>query len=62
MHEKLIHNERMRIWQGIQELYDNSHQSRTPIYQDTIYEHMRKLVWPAQQHPPQRFRDIANGE
>lgn len=60
MNDKLIHDERMRIWQGIQELYDNSHKSRTPIYQDTIYEHLRQLVWPA--HPPRSFRDVANGE
>ena len=62
MSDKLIHEERMRIWQGIQELYDNSHKSRTPIYQDTIYEYMRKLVWPAKIHPPLSFRDTANGE
>lgn len=63
MNDKLIHDERMRIWEGIQSLYKNSHKSRTPIYQDTIYEYMRTLVWPAQSiHPPERFRDKANGE
>ena len=62
MNDKLIHDERMRIWEGIEEMYNHSHSTRTPLYQDTIYEYMRKLVWPAKIHPPQRFRDTANGE
>lgn len=62
MSDKLIHDERMRIWEGIQTLYTNSEKTRTPIYQDRMYEYMRKLVWPAQLHPPKHFRDTANGE
>lgn len=58
----IVQNERERIWNGIEKLYANSEQTRTPIYQDTMYEYIRKLVWPAEQHPPKRFRDIANGE
>ena len=60
MSDKLIHDERMRIWEGIQEMYNHSHNTRTPLYQDTIYENLRTLVWPS--HPPKHFRDIANGE
>ena len=60
MSNSLINDERMRIWEGIERLYANSEKTRTPIYQDTMYDYMRKLVWEA--HPPMRFRDIANGE
>lgn len=62
MNNNLIEDERTRIWQGIEKLYANSERTRTPIYQDTMYDYMRKLVWPAEQHPPTRFRDISNGE
>ena len=62
VNDKLIHDERMRIWEGIQTLYSNSERTRTPIYQDRMYEYMRTLVWPAAQHPPERFRDKSNGE
>ena len=62
MSNNLINDERMRIWQGIEKLYANSEKTRTPIYQDSMYQYMRKLVWPAQLHPPKHFRDIANGE
>lgn len=60
MNDKLIDDERMRIWNGIEKLYANSEKTRTPIYQDTMYDYMRKLVWAT--HPPVQFRDIANGE
>lgn len=56
----VVKNERERIWEGIERLYANSEKTRTPIYQDTMYEYMKTLVWPS--HPPAHFRDIANGE
>ena len=52
--------ERLRIWEGIEKLYETSHNSRTPIYQDTMYEKLRDIIWPV--HPPRSFRDKGNGE
>lgn len=56
----VVQNERERIWGGIERLYANSKRTRTPIYQDTMYDYMKKLVWAA--HPPVQFRDTSNGE
>lgn len=52
--------ERDRIWNGIEELYKNSESTRTPIYQDRMYNYLKSIMWP--QHPPQQFRDRSNGE
>ena len=60
MSNNLVEDERKRIWEGIERLYANSEKTRTPIYQDTMYDYMRKLVWPV--HPPVHFRDTSNGE
>lgn len=54
------YSERLRIWEAIERMYDNSHKTRTPIYQDRMYEYLKNLLWP--QHPPQQFRDKSNGE
>jgi hypothetical protein len=37
-------DERERILQGIQKLEDQSHATRTPIYQDTLFDKIRKIV------------------
>lgn len=58
----VVHDERSRIWSGIEKLYRQSHESHTPIYQEAIYEYLRTLVWPASDNPPKRFRDRSNGE
>lgn len=52
--------ERVRIWEGIENLYKKSHDTRTPLYQETIYNELKDLLWPV--YPARRFRDIANGE
>jgi len=36
--------ERERILQGIQKLEDQSHATRTPLYQDTMFSKIRKIV------------------
>jgi hypothetical protein len=40
----IIQNERDRILQGIQELEDQSHATRTPLYQETIFAKIRDIV------------------
>ena len=37
-------DERERILQGIQKLEDQSHTTRTPLYQDTMFTKIRKIV------------------
>jgi hypothetical protein len=37
-------DERERILQGIQKLEDQSHATRTPLYQDTMFSKIRKIV------------------
>jgi hypothetical protein len=36
--------ERERILQGIQKLEDQSHATRTPLYQDTMFIKIRKII------------------
>jgi hypothetical protein len=36
--------ERERILEGIQKLEDQSHATRTPLYQDTMFSKIRKIV------------------
>lgn len=57
-------SERDRIMNGIQDIEDRSHATKTPLYQETLLRLVRKTVLDESlgQHPPQRFRDIANGE
>lgn len=40
----IIQNERDRILQGIQELEDQSHATRTPLYQETLFTKIRDIV------------------
>jgi hypothetical protein len=40
----IIQNERDRILQGIQELEDQSHATRTPLYQETTLAKVREIV------------------
>jgi len=40
----IIQNERDRILQGIQELEDQSHSTRTPLYQETTLTRIREIV------------------
>jgi len=37
-------DERERILQGIQKLEDQSHATRTPLYQETLFTKIRKIV------------------
>jgi hypothetical protein len=37
-------DERERILQGIQKLEDQSHATRTPLYQDTVFTKIRTIV------------------
>ena len=37
-------DERERVLQGIQKLEDQSHATRTPLYQDTMFTKIRKIV------------------
>ena len=37
-------DERERILQGIQKLEDQSHATRTPLYQDTMFIKIRKII------------------
>ena len=36
--------ERDRILQGMQKLEDQSHATRTPLYQDTMFSKIRKII------------------
>jgi hypothetical protein len=36
--------ERQRILQGIQKLEDQSHATRTPLYQDTMFAKIREII------------------
>ena len=40
----IIQNERDRILQGIQELEDQSHATRTPIYQELLFSRVRDII------------------
>jgi hypothetical protein len=40
----IIQNERDRILQGIQKLEDQSHATRTPLYQETMFAKIRQIV------------------
>jgi hypothetical protein len=37
-------DERERILRGIQKLEDQSHATRTPLYQDTMFSKIRKII------------------
>jgi hypothetical protein len=58
--EYITIKERERILDEIDKLEQNSHKTRTPLYQDTIFSALRQLLNP--QHPPLKFRDKSSGE
>jgi hypothetical protein len=37
-------DERERVLQGMQKLEDQSHATRTPLYQDTMFSEIRKII------------------
>lgn len=53
-------DERQRILEGIQKIEEQSHQTRTPLFQETLLELVKDVV--ENLTPPRRFRDISNGE
>lgn len=53
-------DERQRILEGIRAIENNSHATRTPLFQDTLFELIKEVI--ENQHPPKRFRDIGNAE
>lgn len=55
-----VYAERHRIRKALEELELQSHKTRTPIFQDTIFEYLKELLY--EPHPPTRFRDRSNGE
>lgn len=58
--EYATERERLRILEEINKLEQHSHQTRTPLFQDTLLEMVRDIV--KEVHPPRTFRDKANGE
>jgi hypothetical protein len=52
--------ERERILDELAKLEQSSHETRTPLFQDTIFRRLRDII--VIPHPPTRFRDKANGE
>ena len=60
--EQAVQKERERILNEIDKLEQLSHTTRTPLFQDTIFERLRQVLGGRQQHPPRQFRDTSNGE
>jgi hypothetical protein len=60
--EQAVKIERERILNEIDKLEELSHSTRTPLFQDTIFERLRKVLGGTRQHPPRHFRDGSNGE
>jgi hypothetical protein len=44
MENEAIKKERARILEGIQKLEDQSHATRTPLYQETLLKAIREVV------------------
>ena len=59
--EDIVIQERIRILREIDNLEKQSHDTRTPLYQETMFKKIREIVGQTT-FPPKRFRDIANGE
>lgn len=53
-------SERQRILSALEEVEKRSHSTRTPIYQNKLFDIFRDIV--NNTHPPIHFRDIGNGE
>lgn len=60
--EYVTQRERERILNEINKLEELSHSTRTPLFQDTIFERLRQVLGVTAQHPPRQFRDSSNGE
>ncbi len=60
--EQAIQREREHILNEIDKLEKLSHSTRTPLFQDTIFEKLRQALGIKGQHPPLQFRDRSNGE
>lgn len=59
--EDIVIEERIRILREIDILENQSRQTRTPLYQETMFKKIREIVGQAT-FPPKGFRDISNGE
>ena len=55
-----ILDERQRILESVKAIEHQSHATRTPLFQDTLFELVKDAI--VEMHPPKRFRDIGNGE
>lgn len=60
--EQAVQQERERILDEINKLEHLSEKTRTPLFQDTIFEKLRQVLDLTAQHPPRQFRDGSNGE
>lgn len=60
--EQAVQRERERILDEINKLEQLSEKTRTPLFQDTIFERLRQVLGATAQHPPRRFKDSSNGE
>lgn len=52
--------ERDRILEGVKKIEEQSHSTRTPLFQDTLFELVKDVI--ENLTPPRRFRDIGNAE
>lgn len=62
--EDLRVKQKLEILNKINEIEKQSHDTRTPLYQETLFRTFREIldVHEAEEFPPKRFRDISNGE
>ena len=58
--QAVARREQQRILDEINKLEEISHQTRTPIFQQTLFNRVRDIVDGG--HPPRDFRDKTNGE
>jgi hypothetical protein len=49
-YEEGVKAERLRILEGIQKIEDQSHATRTPLYQETLLEAIREVVNNSRSH------------
>jgi hypothetical protein len=57
-----IQDERNRILYELDRLEAQSHATRTPIYQNKVFDILRSIINKTNTHPPTNFRDKSNGE
>lgn len=58
--QAVARREQQRILNEINKLEEFSHKTRTPIFQETLFDRVRDIVDSG--HPPRQFRDKASGE